>query len=180
MSRIANRYQSAVYSQNLRSEPRTDMSDSDVIGAAGLAAKSRPLAIALYRLFAGDNRAVGETVQILTGMLVDKAWQLHRMELHRVVAGDISKAVLAWHRDGMCKTCGGHGYKIVGGKLGESRAVVSDAPCGDCRGTGKVLFDQQFAMELLELARWLRAAIEKEQCAAGEAAMRKLGQEIGR
>ena len=47
MSRITDRYASAVRSSNLRSKADTNMSDSDVIGAAGLAAApEQPISVA--------------------------------------------------------------------------------------------------------------------------------------
>ena len=176
MNRITDRYASAVRSSNLRSKPDTRMSDSDVIGAAGLAAKKSPLAIALMRLFAGDNRAAPEIVRIMAASVIGKAWHWHKIELHRLEADDIARAVLAWHRDGVCKVCGGHGYKLAGNvSIGSGRAVLGDTPCPACHGTRKVMFDSQFAMDRLELARWLRSEIEREQAIAGSEAMRKLG-----
>ena len=176
MSRITDRYASAVRSSNLRSKADTNMSDSDVIGAAGLAAKKSPLAIALMRLFTGDNRAATDIVRILTASVIDKAWHFYKLPLPRIEGEDISKAVLAWHRDGVCRVCGGHGFMVAGGGgLGEGRAVIGDAPCGACHGQGKVSFDRQFAMDRLELARWLRAEIEREQAIAGAEAMKALG-----
>ena len=176
MSRITDRYASAVRSSNLRSKADTNMSDSDVIGAAGLAAKKSPLAIALMRLFTGDNRASVDIVRILTASVIGKAWHFYKLPLPRIEGADIAKAVLAWHRDGVCRVCGGHGFMVAGGGgLGEGRAVIGDAPCGACHGQGKVSFDRQFAMDRLELARWLRAEIEREQAIAGAEAMKALG-----
>ena len=172
----ASLYASAVRSSNLRSKADTNMSDSDVIGAAGLAAKKSPLAIALMRLFTGDNRAATDIVRILTASVIGKAWHFYKLPLPRIEGEDISKAVLAWHRDGVCRVCGGHGFMVAGGGgLGEGRAVIGDAPCGACHGQGKVSFDRQFAMDRLELARWLRAEIEREQAIAGAEAMKALG-----
>jgi len=176
MSRITDRYASAVRSSNLRSKPDANMSDSDVIGAAGLASKRSPLAIALMRLFTGDNRAAPEIVRIMAASVVGKAWHLHKIELPRLEADDIARAVLAWHRDGVCKVCGGHGFMLAGNvSIGTGRAVIGDVPCPACHGTRKVPFDHQFAMDRLELARWLRSEIEREQAIAGSEAMRALG-----
>lgn len=146
------------------------MSDSDVLGAAGLAAKRAPLAIALMRLFSGDNHATAEIVLVMTDMVIGKAWHAAQLAIPRVTGEDIARSVLAWHRDGVCRACGGHGFKLAGGSLGEGRAVVGDAACDKCHGTRKVPFDSQFSGDYLELARWLRANIEREQAfAAGEA-----------
>lgn len=166
---LQDRYSSAVRSSNLKSNPRTTKSDSDVLGAAGFASKHRPLAIALMRLFVGDNHASRDIVELLTRMVVGKAWHGQKMALPETEARDISQAVLAWHRDGVCKACGGHGYMRVDGA-----PTISDQPCGVCRGTGKVPFDKHFKGGRRELAQWLVTEIEREQAAAGQAAMAAL------
>lgn len=165
---IIDRYSSAVRSSNLLSKPDTTWSDSDVIGAAGLAAKHNPLAIALTRLFTGDNSAAASIVQILSDAVWEKA-KRDKIKLRRVQADDMARAVLAWFRDGVCKACGGHGYTLI-----EGTRTVGDHACRSCHGTGKLSFDSQFALERLLLARWLLAEVEREQAIAGSAAMAAL------
>lgn len=173
-----DRYSSAVRSSNLRSKADTTNSDSDVLGAAGLAGKKAPLAMALLRLFMGDNHAAREIVAILAGMADGKAYRLG-IEITRVECADMSRAVLAWCRDGTCKACGGHGFKLQGdAEIGQGRAVLSEHHCPACRGERKVPFDRQFSLERLELARWLRAEIEREAAKAGQEAMRKLAPRV--
>lgn len=144
----------------------------DVVGAVGLAGKRAPLATALLRLFVGDNRAARDIVHIMASMLVGKAYRLGN-EIARVQAEDMARAVLAWHRDGRCKHCDGHGFLKLDGAPG-----LSDQQCSHCRGTGRVPFDRQFPMERLELARWLAAEVEREQQIAGAEAMRCLAQRM--
>ena len=50
--------------------------------------------------------------------------------------------------------------------------------CKFCRGTGKILFDRQFPITRLELARWLLVEIEREQAVAGPAAMAALAPKL--
>lgn len=193
MNKIQNRYAGAVHSGNLRSKPTTKMSDSDVLGAAGLASRGRTemrdgvlekhkgveLGVGLQRLFAGDDREGVQLVRLLASM----AWVRAKHEgvkLKRVQADDLARTVLAWFRAGTCKACGGHGYKIASGKLGEGRAVISDARCKACRGTRKVNFDRLFSMEQLLIARWLKEQIEREQSAAGAEIMKALSDELQR
>jgi hypothetical protein len=164
-----DRYSSAVRSANLKSQPGTTRSDADILGAAGIAAKRSPLAIALLRLFAGDNHASRDIVLQLAQMLVGKAWHAKRFSLPRTEAEDIAKAVLAWHRDGTCRPCGGHGYTAV-----EGAPTISDHQCPVCRGTGRMPFDRHFKGSQLDLAQWLVAEVEREQAMAGPAAMRAL------
>ena len=180
MSRIIDRYSTAINSCNLSSKEGTTYSDSDVLGAAGLAGKDRladgrpgaPLGMALMRLFSGDNRAAAEIVVIMSDMAWRKA-QAGSIKLRRVQADDLARAVLAWHRDGTCKPCGGHGYAVIGASSG-GRGVVSDQECPACRGSGRVAFEAQFLVAHREIARWLQYEIEREQSRAGQAAMAAL------
>jgi hypothetical protein len=169
-----DRYASAVRSSNLKSKPDTLSSDSDVLGAAGLAGKKAPLALALARLFSGDNHAVREIVELLEEKVVGKAFRVG-VEITRLQAADMGRSVLAWHRDGTCKACGGHGFRLVGdARIGQGRASLSEHHCQACKGSRKVLFDRQFALERLDLARWLLAEVEREMAIAGPLAMAKL------
>lgn len=178
---IKDRYASSIRTSNLRSKPDTCMSDSDVIGAAGLAGKATrhdgtagsPLAMALLRLFCGDNRASGEIVVIMAGMLVGKAWHGYGVELSRLEASDIAMAVLAWHRDGICKSCGGHGYKLL-----EGAPALSDQECQECHGLGKLPFESQFGEHRRGLARWMLVEVERELSAAGPQAMSALAPKL--
>ena len=165
---IIDRYSTAVRSRDMASRPLTTHSDSDVIGAAGLAGKRVPLGVALLRLFVGDNHAAGEIVDILASKAIGKAYRLGS-ECGRVEAEDIARAVLAWHREGACKPCGGHGVKIIAGTT-----TLGNEACKPCAGTGRLPFDRQFTPARLELARWLSAEIDKEQAAAGPEALRML------
>lgn len=168
MSSIIDRYSSAVRSRDMSSRPLTTHSDSDVMGAAGLAGKRAPLGMALLRLFVGDNHAAAAIVEILAAKAIGKAYRMGR-ECGRVEAEDISRAVLAWHREGSCKPCGGHGVKIIPGTT-----TLGNETCKSCAGTGRLLFDRQFTPARLELARWLSAEIYREQASAGPKALRML------
>lgn len=57
MNMITDRYASAVNSHSLTVDPRTTMSDTDVLAAMGWASRQVPMAVALERLFAGDSTA---------------------------------------------------------------------------------------------------------------------------
>lgn len=144
-----------------------------MLGAVGLAGKQNALAMALARLFCGDNRAAGSVVIVLSKMAWRKANDL-RVKLRRVQADDIARAVLAWHRDGVCKACGGHGYRLIHGA-----PAIGDVPCPSCRGIGKVAFDRHFAHDHRPVACWLLAEVEREQARAGPAAMAKIAERMG-
>lgn len=193
MSQIRDAYARAIRSKNLRSDPRTERSDADIIGAVAFAGKDvrtevvngkvvtrkgSKLAMQLLRLFVGGDREAKEVTATLARMAVGKAYRLGA-PIGEAGADLLAGLVIQWHRDSVCKTCGGHGFKVaMGGKLGDSRAVMGDDPCNDCRGSGKRDFDGMFPWEHLNLARWLRAEVEREQAIAGAEAMKALGPKL--
>ncbi len=163
--KVLERYSSAVNSGSLAVDARTTWSDSDVLGAAGLAARHVPLGLALQRLFA-DGKP-----EPVASMLADMAFRRARtlrVKLSQVQAADLARAVLGWYRHGTCKPCGGTGYKVIPGTpaLGDQ--------CPHCAGTGRMAFDRQFPEDKRELARWLSVEIDRSQAEAGRAAMAKL------
>jgi hypothetical protein len=163
--KLLERYSAAVHSDNLAVDPRSTWSDSDVLGAAGLAARHQGLGVALTRLFAGGKPQ--EVVEILTELAFKRARTL-KVKVSQVQAKDLATAVLGWYRHGTCTHCGGVGYQRIAGtpKLGDT--------CGHCQGTGRLPFDKQFMGETRELARWLSGEIDRSQAAAGSAAMAML------
>ncbi len=193
MANISNRYASAVHSSNLKHtselnklDDQGQSSDADVLGAMGIADRRlcsgknergedvsmHPLAVPLERMFAGDNRAAHDIVTILAQLVFEQSWKV-RVKISRVTAHDMSCACLAWHRNGTCQPCGGHGKTLIPG----SRSF-SDHDCQVCRGTGKVPFKSQFKPEHRELADWLVAEMEREVGRAGPAAMKALSARI--
>lgn len=170
--KIIDRYASAVRSANMRSHPDTTHSDTDVLGAMGLAGKRNPLAIALTRLLTGDNSASVEIVRILSASLKGKS-KRDGPPMKWVECEDMARGVLAWYRHGACTHCGGHGYTLI-----EGTRTVGDHACSHCRGTGRILFDLQWPIERILLARWLLAEVEREQAIAGAAAMAALAPRI--
>jgi hypothetical protein len=162
-----DRYVSATRSSNLSVDERTTMSDSDMLGAMGLASKRNPLAAALARLYAGHNHAVAGVVTALANELTN-----HRpaRELTRLQCEDLSRAVLAWHRDGVCKPCGGHGHTAMPGA-----PVLSGNECRACAGAGRIKFERNFRERQVPVARWLLNRVESEVAGAGTALHSKLG-----
>ena len=166
--KITDLYASAIRTSNLVSEPDTSSSHSDVLGAAGLAARRVPLGVALMRLLSGDNHASAVVVAILAKKAVGKAHRLGH-ECSRIEAESLASAILAWYRHGTCRICGGHGVQRI---LGTT--TLGDKECQPCRGTGRMQLDQQIGVARFELATWLVAEVERELAAAGPAAMRAL------
>lgn len=186
MSKIQDRYASAVHSSNLAVDEKTYMGDSDVLGAYGIAdrvlttgrtsdgqnVRPCPLAVPLERLFAGDNNAAYDIVRMLAEMAHEHSFKI-KVKIKRVQCTDMAKACLAWHRDGTCKPCGGHGKTEIPGTH-----TLSDHDCPQCRGSGKLPFERQFKPEQRELARWLVAEMARASGYAGPAAMRALASQL--
>ncbi len=162
---ILDDYASAIRSSNLRSIERTTRSDSDVIGAFGLAAKSEPLGVALQRLFTGDNGAAKAVIDVLADKLLGHfAGKLNAAGSRRIAA-----AVLEWNRNSVCPVCHGSAYEVVPGT-----PSLSDKECKACRGTGKKLFQKQFHKSDLAYADWAQVQIEVAQSRAGQEAMKAI------
>lgn len=182
--KITDRYASAVFSGNLKTKDGTVMGDTDVLGAMGLADKAltsgrhsdgspcrpAPLAVALERLFSGDNGAAFVIVELLADKTLRQSWKL-RVKIKPGQALRMAQACLAWHRNGRCDPCGGLGQTLIPGSR-----TRSSHDCQVCRGTGKVLFERQFRQEHQELARWLLSEIARECGRAGPVAMAKLAE----
>ena len=123
------------------------------------------------RLLAGQNRGVAEVVEAMARMAFGKSKRLH-LAIEWIDAEDMAKMVLAWYRHGRCNPCGGRGYQVIEGtaRLGNQ--------CPACHGSGKRNFDDEFALERIELARWLLCELEREIPKGASAAMSLLASEL--
>jgi hypothetical protein len=184
---LAERYRSATRSSNLKSEPRSTRSDSDVLSAMGMAdriltqgfrvvdkhgttepVKPAPLAVPLARLLAGDNGAAREIVLILGERIWRYSYEV-RIKVTLVQSEDMARACLAWYRDGVCKSCGGHGYELLAGA-----PMLSERECTHCIGTGRKPFESEFPADCQQLAKWAVVEMERESGRAATEAMRSL------
>jgi len=162
MASIIDRYSCAVHSTNLMQSPEITGSDVDVIGSFGFASKHEPLGVALARMLSGGGAS--SVVDTMAYLVFERGHRI-KNRITDTQARDLAKAVLAWYRHGTCQPCGGTGYARI------KNTPVNGAECTHCNGTGKILFDRQFAANILPLAQWLSAEIERSQAAAGYAAM---------
>lgn len=163
--KILDRYNTAIHATSLKSEADTTWSDTDVLGAAGLAAKHLPLGIALARMLSGGGN--GAVVKILTRAAYEQSYRCS-IKPTLLEAESIAKAVLAWYTHGTCQPCGGTGFFRI-----RDTPSLGDE-CQHCGGTGKIPFDNQFRHEWRGVARWLQDEIGRAQAQAGQEAMRKL------
>ena len=163
--KILERYNTAVHASNLKPDNNSISSDLDVLGAVGLAAKAEPMGIALARMLSGGGDC--GVVHIMADATFRRARTLG-IKVNQLQAQNISKAVLAWFRDGRCNPCGGTGFKLI------PNTPSLGGTCLACQETGKMPFEKQFRHEWRELALWLKNEVDRSQASAGVLAMKKL------
>lgn len=176
--KIQDRYASAVRSSNLASTPETYMSDTDTLGAYGIADRRlsagigqfdrHPLAVPLERLLTGDNTAARQITRILEDMIRTKAPRL-RVKVTQAQAWDMARATLAWYRQNACRVCGGHGYEVIPGTT-----TLGERACVPCCGTGKIQLELEFHRDVRSLVAWVMAEVEREAGRAGPEAMKAI------
>lgn len=181
---LTERYATAIHSSNLASTPRSRMADSDVLAAVGIAdreltegrtskgdaVRPAPLAVALERLLTGgDNRAVHAVVRIMADAVWRKARADKAHKLTHRQATDLAQMVLAWHRHGVCKACGGHGCELIPGTR-----TLGNVACRQCRGHKKIPLEKTLKGLPVDLGRWLAAEVDRNLGRAGERAMAHL------
>jgi hypothetical protein len=166
--KIVERYASAVRSSNLRSIERTTISDSDVIGAVGLASKTDYLGALLLRFELGDNRAARECA----GVMAHRA-HVHFPKLHPRTAVDLASALLAFTRSDVCPDCNGLGREVIAGT-----PTLGTKECKTCGGTGKKRIDRQFAKEHMPVVDWMYHWVSRAKHEAAHIAAEKVGCDI--
>lgn len=158
--RVNERYAIARHTSNLKSEPRSSMSASDVIAAAGMAAQEHENALLLWGVVYG-----GKTSQKLA--LVDAlARKLTAHMFRHQLDGDprkIAQAVIAYQLHAVCHVCSGTGYLML-----EHAPIRGDELCPECQGVGKPQAPQDDAFG------WLHAYVEGLTAQAAGKIMGKL------
>jgi hypothetical protein len=171
---IKDRYARAIRSTKLAPKPNNDHADIDVLGAAGLAAKTNALCVAMMRLLSGDNHAARDVIEVLAEKATSKA-HYTGMEppLKHLQARALCANVLDWYRHGTCRACEGRRQSLIPGT-----PMLSGLDCTTCRGTGKQPFEQVADRDRRELALWVRDEVERAVALAGPAVMRRLAPQL--
>lgn len=182
MTSIRDRYASAVSTSNLKSDPKTVYSASDILGAYGLADRrltngdchhsKHPLAVPLERLFSGGDSAAREIVPMLAGIIRSKAVSM-RLDLTRTQTSDMARAILGWFRHPACQKCDGHGFKRISGTT-----TIGNLRCHACDASGRVPLEALYRPEWRELVRWTISKMELESGLAGPAAMKLIAPKL--
>lgn len=127
--KLAEHYLKARSTKNLESNPRTQLSPSDILGAAGMAAQESADAMLMWGVFFGGN---SHNMQNLVSNL---SYRLTKRMLAQRWKGDsecIVKEVIAHYLYAKCESCDGVGYQVI-----PETITRYDDPCPDCEGTGK-------------------------------------------
>ena len=127
--KISEHYIRARSTKSLKSDPLTQISASDVLGAAGMAAQESADAMLMWSVFYGVNsnnmqNLVSNLTYRLTKRMIAQRW---KGDAERIV-----KEVIAHYLYAKCKACDGVGYQVI-----PETITRYDDPCPDCQGSGK-------------------------------------------
>lgn len=186
MTTIDQRYSTAIRSRDLHADPKTVRSDSDVLGAMGLADRTLTrghdgrgdpvppdgLAVPLMRLLAGDRHAAREIVECLSSAIYSRSFVL-QVRISWRDCREMAMASLVWFRDGRCKACGGHGKLLIPDTL-----ILGNQDCDTCHGAGLRPFEHAFPRKRRVLATWLIGEINRSLGRAGPQAMAHLAPQL--
>lgn len=157
-------YSTARNTTNLKSDPRTQYSASDVLTAAGWTAQQHKDAMLLWEVtFRGKTSGKLALVASLEKSLISYMLETGTRGNPR----QITQEVVAWWLHGRCDPCAGRGYEVH-----IDAPMLSDTLCPCCRGTGKVAFPPT------DPHAWLRARIEKMTGIAASSVMAKLAKDM--
>jgi len=123
---FAERYMTARSSSNLKSDPRTRMSATDILTASGLSGAENDLAHNIWVLI--HKPTIGRLQETSDALAVRLGKSKVRCKSPRYVA----RTVLLWHLNKTCKTCDGLGKMRIAGT-----PHLSDDTCLDCGGSGE-------------------------------------------
>lgn len=151
------------------------------VGAAGMAARRQPLAMAVYELRYRQPLDLARVVEVAVALTnqVEKQAKLQRWRLRRHHdAQRVVAVVLRWWLADVCPACEGRRFEVVSGT-----PMLSDRHCHACGGTGKpslsaALNDHMLLRdrETLRLpAEWLSSRLDVLEAAAGDEYVRRLG-----
>jgi hypothetical protein len=157
---MQERYLSARNTSNLKLSLNS-IGAADVMIAAGRVAarsKRKSVALAVWGVLASERmQGANEVADMMAGWLRNHSFGADdRKVMPRMVAFDISMAVLKWWRAPACPTCGGHGHP----QLLNSPVIDETRDCPECHGTGKILLTRLVRPEYAEQAHWLSNEVD--------------------
>lgn len=160
MISVAQRYSTARHTSNLKSELRTKMSASDILGASGMAAQEHEAAMMLWGIVYGGKTS--QKLALVDGLEKKLTIYMFKQQLDgnpRTIAME----VLAYYLHATCPACGGEGHQVVQGTI-----TRSDDLCPVCDGLGKPQPSRNDAFH------WLHQYVDGLIRIAGEKVMKKI------
>ena len=162
--KISERYSVARNASSLKSEARTCLSASDVLGAAGMAAQQHSDALLMLSVVYGGKTA--QKMQLVESLAVKVAGHMMRNRL-KGNPRHIAMEVLAHYLHAKCHACDGVGYQLIPHSIARA-----DDPCDVCHGTGKPSTPQDEAWQ------WLLRHVEELLSVAAGRTMAKLASDL--
>ena len=162
--KISERYSIARNASSLKSEARTCLSASDVLGAAGMAAQQHSDALLMWSVIYGGKTS--QKMALVEGLSNKVAGHMMRNRL-KGNPRHIAMEVLAHYLHAKCRACDGVGYQLVPHSIARA-----DEPCDVCHGTGKPATPQDEAWQ------WLLRHVEELLSVAAGRTMAKLASDL--
>ena len=162
--KISERYSVARNASSLKSEARTSLSASDVLGAAGMAAQQHSDALLLWSVVYGGKTS--QKMALVEGLSSKLAGYMMRNRL-KGNPRHIAMEVLAHYLHAKCHACDGVGYQLIPHSIARA-----DDPCEVCHGTGKPATPQDEAWQ------WLLRHVEELLSVAAGRTMQKLASDL--
>ena len=127
------------------------MTPADTVAAAGMAGRTEPLGLALWRVkYAGDRSAYRHAQSLLCAKVSNVARRRHWGETPKVLRL-LAHQVMSWSVFGVCPVCTGRGNLVIG--EGEGRKVLSDELCQVCHGDGATPIERAVPVQLIGRAK---------------------------
>lgn len=162
--KISERYSIARNASSLKSEARTCLSASDVLGAAGMAAQQHSDALLLWSVVYGGKTS--QKMALVEGLASKVGGHMMRNRL-KGNPRHIAMEVLAHYLHAKCHACECVGYQLIPHSIARA-----DEPCDVCHGTGKPATPQYEAWQ------WLSNHLMTLLSIAGQKTMTKLSSDM--
>ncbi|MFA7327354.1 MAG: hypothetical protein WC121_11860 [Candidatus Kapaibacterium sp.] len=129
------------------------MTPADTVAAAGMAGRTEPLGLALWRVkFAGDRTAYRHAQALLCARVANVSRKRKWGETPKALRL-LAHQVFAWTVFGVCPVCTGRGQRLMGEPLADGRAVLSDDLCPACHGDGATPIERAVPVQLIGRAK---------------------------
>lgn len=139
---------------------------ADTVAAAGMAGRTEPLGLALWRAkYAGDRTAYRNAQALLCARVVNVSRKRKWGETPKSLRL-LAHQVMAWSVFGVCPVCTGRGHPSFG--EGDGRQVLSDDMCPVCHGDGATPIERAVPVALIGRAKDIAQLLFESDRAMGD------------